>query len=329
MASELTHPSYKIVPYQPRNMDGPFPYTKAELTPTDRSPDTAFYSQPRFVTHIDDNAIVSLKEYYDSELPQESDSQSVDARRPVRILDICSSWVSHYPPRIVKAASAFYSPASAASTYSPRTEEPPPSQTAAPKSSPIQCYGTGLNASELAANPALNPTASGRARDGEAVAEKRWWVQDLNDESELSPPEQLKTSLGRQPEESPTSPTQYGLFDATTCVVSIDYLTNPTAVLRSILDLTVPNGTVHLAISNRCFPTKAVRRWLEISEQERLEMVGDYLWWSGWREIEIVEVVGQAQGSRWSLSSWNDPLWVVRARKVAEDAPRSTGTVTT
>ena len=59
-----------------------------------------------------------------------------------------------------------------------------------------------------------------------------------------------------------------------------------------------------MVISNRCFPTKAVGRWLKVSEDERLDMVGDYQWWSGSREIEIVIVVE---------ATWmKDPLWVVR-----------------
>ena len=50
-----------------------------------------------------------------------------------------------------------------------------------------------------------------------------------------------------------------------------------------------------------------VGRWLRINEEERLNMVGDYLHWAGWKDIEIVSVV---------QASWlKDPLWVVRATK--------------
>jgi hypothetical protein len=48
-----------------------------------------------------------------------------------------------------------------------------------------------------------------------------------------------------------------------------------------------------------------------VGEEERLDMVGDYLWWSGWREVEIVTVVEKG--------GWRDPLWVVRGRKVGEE----------
>lgn len=55
-----------------------------------RSPDTVFYDNPRFVTHIDDPAIRALTKYYSEALPP--------ANTPgVTVLDMCSSWISHYP----------------------------------------------------------------------------------------------------------------------------------------------------------------------------------------------------------------------------------------
>ena len=52
----------------------------------DESPDSAFYEEPRFVTHIDDEAIKSLTEYYAHVMSPGAD-----------VLDICSSWISHLP----------------------------------------------------------------------------------------------------------------------------------------------------------------------------------------------------------------------------------------
>ena len=51
-----------------------------------RSSDTLFYSVPRFVTHIDDEAIRALTEYYSEVLPPSNTPG-------VSILDMCSSWV--------------------------------------------------------------------------------------------------------------------------------------------------------------------------------------------------------------------------------------------
>ena len=50
-------------------------------------------------------------------------------------------------------------------------------------------------------------------------------------------------------------------------------------------------------------------------------MVGDYLWFSGWREVEIVEVCdgrGRVGGLRGWMGGGLDPLWVVRGVKVGE-----------
>jgi hypothetical protein len=75
--------------------------------------------------------------------------------------------------------------------------------------------------------------------------------------------------------------------------------------------------TIHLAISNRCFATKVVGIWLRLSENERLELVANYLHFSGFKEIEIVELVKGDVVGRWE-GEWgvNDPLWVVRGKKV-------------
>ncbi|RVX71339.1 hypothetical protein B0A52_04913 [Exophiala mesophila] len=225
--------------YVPRNPDGPFPYSKADLTPMDPGQDSTFYTVPRFVTHIDDNAIVHLKKYYEQALPKKG-----------RILDFCSSWVSHYPPEIINAV----------------------------ESGDLHVLGMGMNKSELGQNPVL----------------ESWSVQDLNEDPDVRLP----------------GPDR-GDVDASTCVVSIDYLTKPVEVLSSIRRVTKRGGRIHLVISNRCFPTKAISRWLKIDESDRLEMVGDYLWWSGWRSIEIHALVE---------SSWTkDPLWAVSAENMAND----------
>eukprot|EP00246_Nothoceros_aenigmaticus_P002425 TRINITY_DN13300_c0_g1_i1.p1 TRINITY_DN13300_c0_g1~~TRINITY_DN13300_c0_g1_i1.p1 ORF type:complete len:253 (+),score=44.07 TRINITY_DN13300_c0_g1_i1:51-761(+) len=67
-----------------------FPFKPEDFQRYDESTDTIFYSQPRFVTHIDDQAINALTKYYESALPPSNSSG-------VAILDMCSSWISHYP----------------------------------------------------------------------------------------------------------------------------------------------------------------------------------------------------------------------------------------
>ncbi|KAI9710592.1 MAG: hypothetical protein M1828_002143 [Chrysothrix sp. TS-e1954] len=247
---------YPIQQYQPRH--AAWPYKPSDFARQDPTIDTSFYDSPRFVTHIDDNAIAALRAYYAKVLPRRG-----------RILDLCSSWISHYPPEVEASAT----------------------------SSEVHITGVGMNKAELDRNRLLSTRT----------------VLDLN-----STPRLESRDLGLESESLQES------LDATTCVVSIDYLTEPRGVLSSILQHTRQDGAIHLAISNRCFPTKAVARWLRVNEDERLQMVGDYLWFSGWRDIEIVTVTdGKQQKSEKDASNWlamlmggnNDPLWIVRARK--------------
>jgi len=67
-----------------------WPFRPEDFARYDESTDDQFYSQPRFVTHIDDSAIKALTKYYSQVFPA---SGSDD----VAILDVCSSWISHYP----------------------------------------------------------------------------------------------------------------------------------------------------------------------------------------------------------------------------------------
>ncbi|XP_059284331.1 uncharacterized protein LOC132037744 isoform X2 [Lycium ferocissimum] len=75
-----------------KNVEWPeqFPFKDEDFQRFDESSDTLFYEMPRFVTHIDDQAIAALTKYYSEVLPS-SNSPGV------AILDMCSSWVSHYP----------------------------------------------------------------------------------------------------------------------------------------------------------------------------------------------------------------------------------------
>ncbi|XP_051131663.1 uncharacterized protein LOC127251817 [Andrographis paniculata] len=67
-----------------------FPFKAEDFQRFDESPDTVFYDSPRFVTHIDDPAIAALTKYYSEVFPPSNTPG-------VALLDMCSSWVSHYP----------------------------------------------------------------------------------------------------------------------------------------------------------------------------------------------------------------------------------------
>ena len=74
------------------------PFEPKDFSRMDEIDDGSFYSLPRLVYHIDEPAVASLTQYYRKNIPQGSS-----------ILDICSSWVSHYPlefPDTMKRISA-------------------------------------------------------------------------------------------------------------------------------------------------------------------------------------------------------------------------------
>lgn len=112
----------------------------------------------------------------------------------------------------------------------------------------LDVYGIGLNKEEMVANPLLCDFPERRIQ------------LNLNQE-----PQDIKAAWSdREPPK----------FDTVTCVVSIDYISRPLQVLRSIRERTNDGGSIHLVVSNRCFPTKVVKLWLEYDEQQRLQLVG-------------------------------------------------------
>ncbi|KAG8376119.1 hypothetical protein BUALT_Bualt09G0030200 [Buddleja alternifolia] len=67
-----------------------YPFKEEDFQRFDESADTLFYESPRFVTHIDDPAIAAITKYYSEVFPPSNTPG-------VALLDMCSSWVSHYP----------------------------------------------------------------------------------------------------------------------------------------------------------------------------------------------------------------------------------------
>mmetsp|Transcript_38755 Transcript_38755/g.53840 ORF Transcript_38755/g.53840 Transcript_38755/m.53840 type:complete len:294 (-) Transcript_38755:91-972(-) len=67
-----------------------FPFGPEEFQRYDESSDFNFYDQPRFVTHIDAPAIGAITKYYSKVFPP-------SGQPDIALLDICSSWVSHFP----------------------------------------------------------------------------------------------------------------------------------------------------------------------------------------------------------------------------------------
>lgn len=110
-----------------------------------------------------------------------------------------------------------------------------------PEAMDLRVTGLGMNIAELEANPRLGPRL----------------VQDLNANPEL--------------------PLPSGAFDAVLLSLSVEYLTQPRAVLAEAARVLAPGGRLLVSFSDRYFPAKALRVWSELHDFERLGMVLGHL----------------------------------------------------
>ena len=136
---------------------------------------------------------------------------------------------------------------------------------------PRRLVGLGLNAAELAANRAL----------------AEWHVQDLNADPALPFPD--------------------ACFDGAVCCVSVDYLVRPVEVFREVARTLRPGGTFAVTFSNRLFPTKAIRGWLERDDAGRVELVERYFALAGLFDAPRSQL-------RTEPARGGDPLYAVWAR---------------
>jgi SAM-dependent methyltransferase len=131
--------------------------------------------------------------------------------------------------------------------------------------------GLGMNAMELARNTRLSDHV----------------VHDLNRVPEL--------------------PYADASFDAVVNAVSIQYLTRPVEVFRSVARVLRPGGLHVVATSHRCFPTKAVRAWHVLPPRERSGVLKRY----------FADAEGYDEPELWDRSpAAADPLWLVWARRL-------------
>jgi SAM-dependent methyltransferase len=105
----------------------------------------------------------------------------------------------------------------------------------------------------------------------------------------------------------PELPFADGTFDAAVCCVSVDYLVRPLEVFDSVARVLRPDGLFVCTFSNRCFPTKAIRGWLETDDETHCAIVATYFRLAtGWSE-PVAE--------RRETAAGQDPLYAVWARR--------------
>ena len=125
----------------------------------------------------------------------------------------------------------------------------------------------GLNEAELEANEAAD----------------EWFVQDLNRDQSL--------------------PLADNSFDAVLCALSVQYLQYPGAVFAEFARVLAPGGVLVVSVTNRMFPTKAVRAWRSAGMDERVDLVRSYFEAAG---IPVTDVVRERPG--------DDPFYAVVGR---------------
>ena len=132
--------------------------------------------------------------------------------------------------------------------------------------------GLGLNAEEMADNPDLDEHV----------------VQNLNTDPRL--------------------PFADDSFDGAVVTVSIQYLIQPLAVFAEVRRVLKSGGPFVVLFSNRMFPTKAVRLWQGLRDEQRAGLVRAYFQHAG----------GYDEAAFYDLSpnpGMSDPLYAVCARK--------------
>ncbi len=137
-----------------------------------------------------------------------------------------------------------------------------------------EVIGHGMNAEELAANPRLS----------------RYFVQNLNRVAVLPLPDSS--------------------VDAAMICVSVQYLTQPVAVLREVARVLRPGGLVVISFSNRCFWTKAVAVWRGLDDAGHARLVELYLDTAGFAQVETRRLCPWIEDEQ-------DPLYAVIGRKPA------------
>lgn len=73
-----------------------WPYTAEDFSRMDESDDTSMYQEPRVVNHLDDSSLSRLTAVYRSAFGSVPEGFAV--------LDLCSSWTSHFPDELVGGA---------------------------------------------------------------------------------------------------------------------------------------------------------------------------------------------------------------------------------
>ena len=98
---------------------------------------------------------------------------------------------------------------------------------------------------------------------------------------ELAANSRLSSYLVHNLSVNPKLPFEDNSFDACTLTVSVQYVVHPISVFQEIGRVLKPNRPCIVSFSNRCFPTKAVSIWHQLSDMGHAQLVAHYFDGSG------------------------------------------------
>jgi SAM-dependent methyltransferase len=105
-------------------------------------------------------------------------------------------------------------------------------------------------------------------------------------EEEMADNPQLQSYVVHDLNATPRLPFEAQRFAAVVNTVSIEYLTQPLAVLQEVRRVLKPGGKVLISFSNRFFPPKAMALWKRLHPVERVNWVAQTLHAAGFAEIQ-------------------------------------------
>ncbi len=123
-------------------------------------------------------------------------------------------------------------------------------------------------------------------------------------ERELAANRRLTDAVVHDLNADPRLPYEDAAFDRAVIAVSVQYLVRPIEVFRDLHRVLEPGGRVAVAMSHRCFPTKAILAFRELGVSDRLRLVSAYLHLGGFVDVGFVD----------RSPPHGDPLWVVTGR---------------
>ncbi len=152
-----------------------------------------------------------------------------------------------------------------------------------PQNENIEVIGLGLNEEEMKQNTRLN----------------KYIIHDINKEPRLP--------FGDEE------------FDAVVCDLSIEYVTNPLELTWEIKRILKKNGIITLSFSNRYFPPKVIKLWIDLHEFERMGYVLELLLRTGgfknFKTYSIRGFMRPYDDKYFGCTLLSDPLYVVYAQK--------------